>query len=65
MINISKVETWITKSEQSDDGWSQIKVFLFVKLTTTDGYEGWGEAFTLPTREKGVVEIIHDLIASL
>ena len=65
MISISKVETWITKSEQSDDGWSQIKVFLFVKLTTTDGYEGWGEAFTLPTREKGVVEIIHDLIASL
>ena len=65
MINISKVETWITKSEQSVDGWSQVKVFLFVKLTTTDGYEGWGEAFTLPTREKGVVQIIHDLITSL
>ena len=43
MNNISKVETWITKSELSDDGWSQIKNFLFVKLTTTDGYEGWGE----------------------
>ena len=65
MNNLSKVETWITKSELSDDGWSQIKNFLFVKLTTTDGYEGWGEAFTLPTREKGVVQIIHDLITSL
>ena len=65
MINISKVETWITKSELSDDGWSQIKNFLFIKLTTADGYEGWGEAFTLPTRENGVVQIIHDLITSL
>ena len=65
MSFISHVETWITKSEQSDDGWATIKPFLFVKLTTSDGIDGWGEAFTLPTREKGIIEIIHDLMVTL
>ena len=65
MSFISHVETWITKSEQSDDGWATIKPFLFVKLTTSDGIDGWGEAFTLPTREKGIIEIIHDLMETL
>ena len=65
MSFITKVETWITKSKQSDDGWSQIKPFIFLKLSTNEGFYGWGEAFTLPTREKGIVEIIHNLINSL
>ena len=65
MSFISNVETWITKSEQSDDGWATIKPFLFVKLTTSDGIVGWGEAFTLPTREKGMIEIIHDLMETM
>ena len=62
MSFISQVDTWITKPEQSDDGWATIKPFLFLRLTTSDGLEGWGEAFTLPSREKGVNEIIHNLI---
>lgn len=62
---ISKLETWITKPEQSDDGWAEIKPFLFLKLTTSDDLEGWGEAFTLPTREKGIVEIIHNLMTNV
>tara|TARA_A100000164_G_scaffold15408_1_gene12825 strand:- start:2242 stop:3366 length:1125 start_codon:yes stop_codon:yes gene_type:complete len=65
MSFISHVETWITKSEQSDDGWATIKPFLFIKLTTSDGIVGWGEAFTLPTREKGMVEIIHNLMETI
>ena len=65
MSFISHVETWITKSEQSDDDWATIKPFLFVKLTTSDGIDGWGEAFTLPTREKGIIEIIHDLMETM
>mgnify|MGYP001171618788 CR=1 FL=1 len=52
MRYLSKVETWITNSIESDDCWSEIKPFLFVRLTTSDGIEGWGEAFTLPCREK-------------
>ena len=58
MTFIRKVETWITKSKQTEDGWSQIKPFIFLKLTNNDGFEGWGEAFSLPAREKGIVEII-------
>ena len=62
MSFISQVDTWITKPEQSDDGWATIKPFLFLRLTTSDGLEGWGEAFTLPSREKGINEIIHNLM---
>tara|TARA_B100000767_G_C19770717_1_gene539818 strand:- start:2593 stop:3717 length:1125 start_codon:yes stop_codon:yes gene_type:complete len=65
MSSISKIETWVTEPEQSDDGWATIKPFLFLKLTTSDGLEGWGEAFTLPSREKGIVEIIHNLIETI
>ena len=65
MSFLNKVETWISKSIPSDDGWSQIKPFIFLKLTTDGGYYGWGEAFTLPAREKGIVEIIHNLVNSL
>ena len=65
MSFITCAETWITKKEQSDDGWAEIKPFLFLKLTTSDNLEGWGEAFTLPAREKGIVEIIHDLMTTV
>ena len=65
MSFITKVETWITKSKQTEDGWSQIKPFIFLKLTNSDGFEGWGEAFSLHTREKGIVEIIHNIISAL
>ena len=65
MSSISKIETWVTEPEQSDDGWATIKPFLFLKSTTSDGLEGWGEAFTLPSREKGIVEIIHNLIETI
>ena len=65
MSSIRKIETWVTEPEQSDDGWATIKPFLFLKLTTSDGLEGWGEAFTLPSREKGIVEIIHNLMETI
>ena len=65
MSFLNKVETWISKSIPSDDGWSQIKPFIFLKLSTNEGHYGWGEAFTLPAREKGIVEIIHNLVNSL
>ena len=42
MSFITCAETWITKKEQSDDGWAEIKPFLFLKLTTSDNLEGWG-----------------------
>ena len=65
MKYLSKIETWITKPSLSEDGWSEIKPFLLLRLTTDSGIEGWGEAFTLPFREKGVSEIIHSLIDAI
>ena len=50
---IRKVEIWITNSTLSEDGWSKVKSFLFLRTTNSDGVEGWGEAFVLPYREKG------------
>ena len=50
MTFIKKVETWITKSKLTEDGWSQIKPFIFLKLTNSDGFEGWGESFSLHAR---------------
>ena len=34
---------------------------MFVRLASDDGYEGWGEAFTLPYRDTGVAAMIHAL----
>ena len=63
--NLSKIETWITSPTESDDGWTEIKSFLFLRITTSDGFEGWGEAFTLPYREIAVEKIIHSLIKTV
>ena len=62
---LSKVETWITTAQPSDDGWSQIKPFIFIRLTTSEGIQGWGEAFTLPYRELAVETIIRNLVIAI
>ena len=62
---LSKVETWITAAQPSDDGWSQIKPFIFIRLTTSEGIQGWGEAFTLPYRELAVETIIRNLVIAI
>ena len=62
---IRKVEIWITSSTLSEDGWSKVKSFLFLRTTNSDGVEGWGEAFVLPYREKGVAELIFSLVSSI
>jgi len=62
---IRKVEIWITNPILSEDGWSNVKSFLFLRTTNSDGLEGWGEAFVLPHREKGVAELILSLASSI
>jgi galactonate dehydratase len=62
---LSQIETWITNPHAGQDSWGQVKPFLFVRLTLSDGQTGWGEAFVLPCREKAVAEIIHALGAAL
>lgn len=62
---IRKVEIWITNPILSEDGWSNVKSFLFLRTTNSDGVEGWGEAFVLPHRERGVAELILSLTSSI
>ena len=62
---IRKIEIWITSPTLSEDGWSNVKSFLFLRTTNSDGVEGWGEAFVLPYREKGVAELILSLSSSI
>ena len=49
---IRKVEIWITNPILSEDGWSNVKSFLFLRTTNSDGVEGWGEAFVSTTSRK-------------
>jgi galactonate dehydratase len=59
--HLIRVTTWITPPQDTLDGWTVIKPFLFLRLVLADGTEGWGEAFTLPCREEGCAQIIHAL----
>ena len=60
-LNLTQVETWITSRAKGGDVWGEVKPFLFVCVTTSEGVVGWGEAFILPCRENAVAEIIHAL----
>lgn len=60
-VRLVRVDTWLTRETASADGWSTIKPFLFVRLVSNVGAVGWGEAFTLPCRERGVASMIHTL----
>ena len=60
-MKIASAQTYLTLPAGGADGHSLIKPFLFVRLETTDGIVGWGEAFTLGGRERGIEEIILSL----
>jgi galactonate dehydratase len=60
-LKITRIQTFLTLPTSSADGWSKIKPFLFVRLQTSDGIVGWGEAFTLDQRERGIEQIILSL----
>ena len=67
-INIGKlssVKIWITNAHKSKDNWSKTKKFIFIKITTTDGVEGWGEAFSIHLREKAIATIIIELFKEI
>ncbi len=67
-INIGKlssVKIWITNAHKSKNNWSNTKKFIFIKITTTDGVEGWGEAFSIHLREKAIATIIIELFKEI
>ena len=59
-FEIIKVETYITTKVTNKRLYSSVKPFLFLKLTTKCGIEGWGEAFVSDGSEILINRLIHD-----
>ena len=59
-FEIIKVETYITKKVTNKYYYSSVKPFLFLKLTTKCGIEGWGEAFVSDGSEILINKLIHE-----
>ena len=62
---LSSVKIWVTDKHKSKDDWSRSKKFIIIKITTHDGVEGWGEAFSIHLREKAIVTIIIELFKEI
>lgn len=61
-VTLAHLETWITSLAKGGDGWGDVKPCLFVRVTTSEGLVGWGEAFVLPCREKAInVSVLRNL----
>ena len=60
-MKIKSLQTFVTEPSTSADGWSQIKPFIFIRVETVDGIVGWGEAYSLDQRERGIEEMILSL----
>ena len=60
VIKLSSVQTFFIESSNAENTWSKGKSFLFVKLTTNDGIDGWGEAFTEEGKEMNIINYIHN-----
>jgi galactonate dehydratase len=57
-MKIDRVQTFLVPPSESPDGWTGVKPFLFVKITTDGGMAGWGEAYLLPGREHVIRQVI-------
>ena len=51
------IKIWVTDDDKNIDEWSRPKKFIIIKIITTEGVEGWGEAFSIHLREKAIVAI--------
>ena len=60
-MKIVSVTTYLLGAQDSPDGWTTVKPFLFVKLATDAGLEGWGEAYVLAGRERAIEQMILSL----
>ncbi|MBW2059706.1 MAG: mandelate racemase/muconate lactonizing enzyme family protein [Deltaproteobacteria bacterium] len=60
-MKITGVETFLTRPNTARSGWIGGKNWLLVKVKTDAGIEGWGEAYTLPDRDKNIAQHIVEL----
>jgi galactonate dehydratase len=60
-MKIDQIQTFLVAPSESLEGWTGVKAFLFVKITTDTGLSGWGEAYLLPGRELVIKAVIAAL----
>ena len=57
-MKVTNVTPFLVGPRPSSDGWSEGQIVIFVKLETDTGLIGWGEAYALDSRQRGICEII-------
>lgn len=61
-LRITDVKTYIVPPSYSTDiKWCDNKSFLFVKIETNRGIDGWGECYTLGDRERSTQMLIKEM----
>lgn len=60
-MKVTRIKTYLLGPQDSTDGWSTVKPFLFVKIETDKDLVAWGEAYALSGRERGIQEFIASL----
>ena len=60
-MKITDIKTFLIHPASRKPLWNVSKHLLLVKVETDEGIAGWGEAFTLRDREKGIVQNIRNL----
>lgn len=62
-LKITDVKTYIVPPsfEKRPNKWCDNKMYLFIKLETDKGIDGWGEAYVLRDRERNIALHVQEL----
>jgi len=61
-LRITDIKTYIVPAVPHSKGqWNKSKTFLFVKLETNKGIDGWGEAYALGQRERSTEMLFTEM----
>ncbi len=60
-MKIGSIQSFLVQPYTPSSGWIGGKNWILVKIETDEGIVGWGEAYTLPDRDKSIVRYIQEL----
>ena len=60
-IDVVILDTFLIENSNTSKKWSIMKPFLFIRIVTANGTEGWGEAHTLLGDDNLTINYIHEL----
>ena len=60
-MKVSRLKTFVVQAPPSQDGWIPSRNYVFVKIETDQGIEGWGEAFALSFQEQSIVQLLDEM----